>query len=94
MSVRYTVTWEQELRDQMAERWIAAPSHERRRLTEISDRIDSALRFAPQYRGRRLTAPDHFRLWRVPKILPPALVVFEVRPDDRVVSVVQILLLS
>jgi hypothetical protein len=93
MGVRYTVTWEQELRDQMAERWIAAPSHERQRLTEISDRIDCALRFAPQYRGRRLTGPPHFRIWRVPRIVPPALVIFEVRANDRIVNVVQILLL-
>lgn len=94
MSVRFTVTWEQELRDQMAERWIAAPSHERKRLTEISDRVDSALRFAPDYHGRRLPGQAHFRIWRVPKIVPPALVIFEVHPNDRTVNVVQILLLN
>lgn len=92
MSARFTVTWEQELHDQFARRWLAAIHSERIRLTEIADRIDRLLRHSPARRGHAITQRPGFRVWRVPDIEPPVLVVFEVRPDDRIVNVVQILL--
>lgn len=50
MSVRFTVTWEQELRDQMAERWIAATVPASNRRSEVSDNNspDAPLRIGPR----------------------------------------------
>ncbi len=92
MSARFTVTWEQELHDQLTERWLAAIRSERIRLTQITDRIDRELRYSPARRGRPITGRLGFRVWRVPAVEPPVLVVFEVRPTDRTVNVVQMLL--
>lgn len=86
------MTWEQELHDQITERWLAANHSERLRLTQIGDQIDRLLRYSPARRGISITGRPGFRVWRVPDVDPPALVVFEARPDDRIVNVVQILL--
>lgn len=92
MSARFTVTWVPELRDSLAQRWLDSVAHGRKRLTQISNRIDRELKFSPARHGVAVTDRPGFRLWRIPDIEPPILVVFEVRPDDRIVEVVQILL--
>lgn len=89
---RYTVIWLKELHDRVAYKWLSAASRERRRLTQIGDCIDRELRAGPEHRGHALRGHPGYRIWRLPDIEPPALVIFEVRPDDRIVNVAQILL--
>ncbi|REJ94980.1 MAG: hypothetical protein DWQ34_07150 [Planctomycetota bacterium] len=93
MSARFTVTWEDDLIRDVAERWLKAFKDERRRLTGIANRIDRDLRYAPQRRGFAVSENSGLRLWRVPDAEPPALAVSHVRSDDRIVNVLQILLL-
>jgi hypothetical protein len=94
MSRRFTVVWSPELRADYAARWTAASPAERRRLTDAANRIDRDLRFAADYRGRGSTERPDRHVWRVPEIEPPVLVVFDVSTDDRMVYVLQILLVS
>lgn len=92
MSARFTVTWVPELWDGLAKRWLASPAHGRKRLTQISNRIDRDLRFSPARRGIEGAERPGFRLWRILDVEPPALAVFEVRPNNLIVEIVQILL--
>ena len=93
MSARFTVTWDEGLLHDVAERWVNSPAAHRRRLTEVADCIDRLLRYAPERRGFVVNDSPSFRLWRVPEIEPPALAVFHVRSEDRIVTVLQIILL-
>lgn len=93
MSRRHTVVWSLELQNDHAARWLAAPPPERRRLTAAADRIKRDLPFAPARRGILVKGRPELRVWRIPEIDPPILAVFEVSSDDRLVRVLQILLL-
>ncbi len=93
MSRRFTVVWSPELRADYAVRWLSASPEERRRLTDAANRIDRDLRVAADLRGRSSSERPDRHVWRVPDIEPPVLVVFDVSADDRMVYVLQILLI-
>lgn len=90
MSRRFTVTWTRELEDEYAACWIAAGPAERQRLTELANCIDRELRFSADLQGARLPSRPDYRVWQLPGTLPPVVVVFEVRPADRIANVLQI----
>ncbi len=90
MSRRFTVTWARELEDEYAARWIAAAPAEREPLTEAANRIDRALRVAADLRGAALPSRPDYRIWEIPDMSPPVIVVYEVRMADRIANVLQI----
>lgn len=91
MGGHYTVVWTPELRRDVANRWLAADRAVRVRLTAASDRLDAELRFSPGQHGIALMHLPGFRLWSIPDLEPPVLVLYEVREGDQLVIVHQLL---
>jgi hypothetical protein len=94
MNRRFTVIWARELEHDYTARWLAADRTERKRLTEIANRIDRGLRLAADMYGAPVRSRPSYRVWQIPDILPPGVASYEVRPDDRITNLMEIRFLS
>jgi mRNA-degrading endonuclease RelE of RelBE toxin-antitoxin system len=83
--MKYTVVWLPSAENELARMWLQGS--DRRAISAASDQIDRALRINPEMKGRQL---GDRRLLRV----PPVAVLFRVYPDDRMVKVIQVRLVS
>jgi hypothetical protein len=79
--MRYTVTWDPEALDDLADLWLAAA--DRGPIAGAADRIDRELSVDPESKGRPFFGQRIFAA-------PPLAVTFEVRAADRVVKVIQV----
>jgi plasmid stabilization system protein ParE len=77
--MRFTVVWQREAERRLAKIW--ADARDRQAVTDAADAIDALLRTAPLEVGESRVANV-----RVLVVLPLA-VYYDVRPDDRLVSV-------
>ena len=48
---RYTVVWSRDVRDDFIEHWLNSQSEQRKRLTEVANRVDRELASAPDQKG-------------------------------------------
>ena len=81
--MKYTLTWKKSALDQLATLW-AENSDERAEIAAAADQVDRLLRVDPELRGSRRS--ERRRVMAV----PPLLIVFEVRPADRIVTVLSV----
>ncbi len=81
--MKYTVVWPDAVQDELADIWIHAS--DRRAVTMAANQMERELRTDAPLRGRLLRGSR--RMLR----LPPLLVVFDVSPDDCLVTVLKVL---
>jgi hypothetical protein len=83
--VRYTVTWDENVQNDLASLWIQAP--DRRALSSAADEIDRLLRLSPLSVGEPFGADRRLAI-------EPLEAVYTVSPDDCLVRVHQVVLLE
>jgi hypothetical protein len=79
--MKYTVVWTPPALDQLTGLWLQAS--DRTAVTDASNRIETAIRFDPDRKGRRF--PGGYVVFD-----PPIAVAFSISPDDRLVTVFKI----
>jgi hypothetical protein len=80
------VTWPNDLKQELAERWIESSSADRARLVKLNSLVDRELAVNADQRGRPLGDDPTVRVWTI----GGARVVFEVNASDRIVRVLMI----
>lgn len=80
--MRYTVLWTSAAEQELAAIWLGA--EDRDAVTSAADSIDAMLRDEPQTRGE-----SRYGALRI-FLVEPLGVDFEIRPDDRIVSVLAV----
>jgi hypothetical protein len=94
--MRFTVTWDDEAAAELAERWLASSSAERSHLNRCINHIDAALRENAHQKGAVLRGSEPLRFYAAAVIPghPPIGVVYQTSPDDRLVKVLELWILS
>jgi hypothetical protein len=89
--IRYTVVWDLELQERLAEAWLAADSEVRKILTETANWIDKNLAHDAETQGQ-LHGDFSVRVVAVPISSTLAVIsaTFQVNADDRQVRVVRL----
>ena len=93
--MRFTVTWEDEAQADLTNRWMSLTPAARQYLRRCSDHIDAALRQNAHQKGASLKGSEPLRYYSAPVVSgsPPVGVVYQVHLEDRLVRVLELLVL-
>ena len=90
--MRFTVTWTEAAKAELAELWLRLPPDERQEFTVRVDWIDRALRDNAHQKGTSVSSDDPLRFLVPPEFfeVPTVGVVYSVSKDDRIVEVLEL----